>query len=315
MLPDNHWYGHRSILLNYLGLKDRKIFASIMHGWVSQCHYRAIKKRSSTFFPYLVWNEKVANFFLKKKIKNVIPIGAPFLYLCRINYIKLAKKNLANFLPAGLIFFPPHSGQDYKRDINHEKFIKKIRKINKGPYTVCLYYYDMKAEVVAIYKKYNFRVICCVKSRTDVNSLYNLYEEILKHKYVIVGELNSPLFYSMYLKKKVRVILDEEEFKNKTDQISLDTIFLNNFYKKKYPKLFTSFFSIDKAYELSKIELGESSLKSKKKLKEILGINSILKIFFAYVFSVLYDIKYGKGLRKGADLSKKKLSQYIKVAR
>jgi hypothetical protein len=315
MLPDNNWYGHRSILLNYLGLKDRSVFASIMHGWVSQCHYRSIKKRSSTFFPYLVWNKKVASFFFKKKIKNVIPIGAPFLYLCRTDYIKLAKKNLSNFLTAGLIFFPPHSGQDYKRKINHEKFIKKIKKINKGPYTVCLYYYDIKAEIVAIYKNYNFRVICCVKSRTDLNSLYNLYEEISKHKYVVSGELNSPLFYSMYLKKQTRVILDEDELKKNNDQISSDALFLNKFYKKKYPKLFNSFFPIKEALKLSKFELGVNCVKSKEELSRILGVNSMLKYFLSIFFSILYDLKYGYHLRKGIDQPKKLLQKYIKATR
>ena len=32
MFEDNNWYGHRFILLKYLGLKDR-IFIQIQHGW------------------------------------------------------------------------------------------------------------------------------------------------------------------------------------------------------------------------------------------------------------------------------------------
>ena len=28
-----NWYGHRFILLKYLGLKDRNIYAQIQHGW------------------------------------------------------------------------------------------------------------------------------------------------------------------------------------------------------------------------------------------------------------------------------------------
>ena len=315
MFPDNNWYGHKSILFNYLGLKEKKIFASLMHGWVSHYRYRFIKRKRLSFFPYLVWSKKIEVFFLKKKIKNIISIGAPFLYLCKIYSNKLRKIKVENPLPKGLIFFPPHSSQDYKPSINHKKFIEKIIKINKGPYTVCLYYYDMKPEVIETYKKYGWRIICCVKHRTDSKSLYNLYKEILIHKYVVSGELNSPLFYSMYLKKKTRVVLITDKSKNKPDQMLTRINFITVYYMKKYPDLFNSFFPVKKAFQLSKIELGANSLKSKKQLKEILGLNSILKIFFANCFSILYDIKYGANLRKGKDLSDKQLHKYIAVSR
>ena len=36
MFPDNNWYGHRYILLKYLGIKDKEIFGSLQHGWISQ---------------------------------------------------------------------------------------------------------------------------------------------------------------------------------------------------------------------------------------------------------------------------------------
>ena len=315
MLPDNNWYGHKSILLNYLGLKQKKIFASLMHGWVSDYHFQFIKKKKTNFFPYLVWSKKIEDFYLKRNIKNVISIGAPFLYLCKIYSDKLKKIHIKNSLPKGLIFFPPHSSQDYKPNIDHKKFIEKIIKINKGPYTVCLYYYDFKSDVIAIYKRYNWRIVCCVKNRTDPYSLYNLYKEISLHEYVVSGELNSPLFYSMYLKKKTRVMLIANKSKNKLDQMTSRINFIIKYYKKKYPDLFKRFFPVKKAFKLSRIELGENSLKSKKKLKKILGLNSVLKIFLANFFSILYDVKYGANLRKGKDLSNKQLRKYIAVSR
>jgi hypothetical protein len=119
----------------------------------------------------------------------------------------------------------------------------------------------------------------------------------------------------MYLKKQTRVILDEDELKKNNDQISSDALFLNKFYKKKYPKLFNSFFPIKEALKLSKFELGVNCVKSKEELSRILGVNSMLKYFLSIFFSILYDLKYGYHLRKGIDLPKKLLQKYIKATR
>ena len=48
-------------------------------------------------------------------------------------------------------------------------------------------------------------------------------------------------------------------------------------------------------------------MKNKNDLKEILGLNSLIKMLFANVFSFIYDLKYGSGLRKGKSLNNKNL--------
>ena len=50
-----------------------------------------------------------------------------------------------------------------------------------------------------IYKKNNWRVICCTRSRLDKFSLIRQYLEIQKHNTIVCGELGSALFYAMYL--------------------------------------------------------------------------------------------------------------------
>jgi len=56
-------------------------------------------------------------------------------------------------------------------------------------------------------------------------------------------------------------------------------------------------------------------MRSKNELIKILSLNSFIKKFLIIIFAKLYDIKYGKGLRHGKDLKKKKLELYMKVAR
>ena len=35
MMPDNNWYGHRSILARFCNVKDQPVFGSLQHGWFS----------------------------------------------------------------------------------------------------------------------------------------------------------------------------------------------------------------------------------------------------------------------------------------
>ena len=83
MFPDNNWYGQRYILMQYLGVVDREIFASLQHGWISQFNNPNYKKKR-LFYPLLFWSKHCVDFYNKKKNYKVYSIGAPFLYLCKI---------------------------------------------------------------------------------------------------------------------------------------------------------------------------------------------------------------------------------------
>jgi hypothetical protein len=298
MFPDNDWYGHRSILHKYIDQKDKKIFASLQHGWVSQ--YITTKYRKS-FYPRLVWSNKNISASENSGNKNIIAIGSPFLYLCKF-YKKRLKKKVR-----GTIIFLPHSTQDAHVKFDHKKIIKGITKKFKKPYTVCFYYYDFKKKNTFEYKKKKWRVICCVKNRNDKEALYSLYDEINNHNHVVCGEFNTALFYGMYLKKKTSILYDGNLNFSSYDHIAKAQM---NMYKQNYPKLFINFLNPKIGYELAKKELGHTMLKSKEELKRILGHTSIIKIFFAEVFAFFYDCKYGKELRQGLDQSKSKLAKY-----
>jgi hypothetical protein len=305
MFPDNNWYGHRSILLKYLGLKDRTVFAWIQHGWQSQVLKKFSEGRKKKFFPLLFWS-KSNQIFYNKHIK-AYPIGAPFLYLC-----KMLNKSYNNIKikPKGTLVFPVHTNQDYSQECNHQDLIAKVKKISPGPYTACFYYYDFTKKNTLIYTKNNWRVVCCVKNKTDKDSLYRLYDEINNHKSIVCSEFTTALFYSMYLKKRTKVIIGKELIL----EAKSEKAFLK-FYKNKYPELFKSFLPPQKSHELAKKELGFQYMRKKDELKKILGLNSIIKIIIAKIFEKLYDIKYTDRIRKGKDMSDKHLIKYISAVR
>ena len=310
MLPDNSWYGHKKILFDYIGVKENKIYASLQHGWISQVQDLAPKKKY--LYPILVWSKFQKKKFNKKKNFNVYAIGSPFLYLCRLMQTKFKDTSNNDYVSKGTIVFPAHSSQGFEHTTDHELLIKLTEKNFKGPYTVCFYYYGLNSKDISLYKKKNWRIICCVKNKIDQYSLFKIYNELRLHENIISTELSSPIFYGMYLKKKTKVFFKPNKrffFYSEAEKKMI------KFYKKKYPELFNSFLNAEKGYKLAKKELGFDCLQNKINLKKIMGLNSFYKTCLSKIFSFLYDIKYGNGLRKGQDLNPKLLKKYISIAR
>ncbi|MDA7636468.1 hypothetical protein N8679_02260 [Candidatus Pelagibacter sp.] len=308
MFPDNNWYGHRYIILQYLKKKDKEIFASLQHGWISQYLKKQNYKKKN--YPILCWSKKNKLFYTTKNIKNVNSIGSPFLYLCKMMEEKKYKLNKPP--PKGTMVFPTHSSQDLEHFTNHEQLINDVQSDFEGPYTVCFYYYDLNKKDIDLYKKKNWKVVCCVRGKADKLSLFRLYREISKNEYIISGEFSSALFYGMYLRKKTRVYFNSNKRYLSYTKEELEMVEL---YKKNYPELFSRYLSPEKGKILGDLELGFESIKDKEQLVKLLGCNSIIKNFFSKILSKLYDLKYGSGLRRGIDLSKDELLKYISVAR
>jgi hypothetical protein len=314
MFPDNNWYGHRKILLKYLDIKDQNLFASLQHGWQSQFSETNYVRRK---YPTLFWskhNIKPYEFpmlaLASKKDNNEYSIGSPFLYLCEILKIRNNKKKNTP-PPKGTLIFPAHSSQDLKQETDHNLLIKKIEEKFDGPYTVCFYYYDLNLKDIAIYKKKKWRVVFFSRGGADKYSLYRQYIEMNKHSTVVCGEFCSALFYSMYLKKKTKILFDSNlRF---TSYFESEKKFVE-LYKKNYPQLFDDFLPAEEGYELGKKELGFECIKDREELKNILGCNSFMKNLFSKIFSFIYDLKYGSGIRKGENLSKNELQKYKNAA-
>jgi hypothetical protein len=215
MFEDNNWYGHRYILLKYLGKKDKNIYAQIQHGWYGKNFFGFAKKK---FFqpPTLVWSRKYGK---KNFSKYTIQIGSPFLYLDKI----LASKKF--YKSKGTCLFPSHghSTNDlkiYKKkkviiekikiDFNYNYLIKKIESKFESPYTVCFHESDFKKKNINFFKKKGWNVVSVVK-RSKKKSLFNLYSLIKKNKNCVFTDFtSSSLLYALYLKKKVSVIKNLE---------------------------------------------------------------------------------------------------------
>ena len=296
MMLDNNWYGHRYILSEFCELKDSHSFSSIQHGWSPEYNAGNIKKRKYPFYPFLCWSNKVKRQLDLKGIQNVVDIGAPYLYLCKL----VNKKNLK---PSGTIYYPSHNTITIKDVITNDlEVIEKIESLFEPPFTVSIYYADANKNNVDSFLKRGWNVEVSGQ-RNNKKTLYKIHDNLTKHKNVVLTEISTIMFYALYNKKKVRLIKNNKSgnIQDTRENISNNYIQYEQKFIKKYPDILNTFLDIDTGFEIAKEELGFSSMKSKADLKKILGWSSKLKKIIALIISKLFDLKYGKEVRTGSE--------------
>lgn len=297
MYVDNNWYGHRGILAKYCGVKVKAMWGSIQHGVLIDCYESDIGKHSIPFSNYYCWTKKTVEYCKKNKVKNIIPIGAPFIYLDQ-----LLKTKKSQTKSTGTLSFPCHSNPDDPRHFKHELFIKYVMDHYEGPFTACLFFLDAITDIKNIYSKYGWNVVSA-GDRSNENFLENVYNFINRHDHIISPELGSSFFYSLFLKKKVSYI-KKIKVKNTFQYFSqrssyVDKPFFNDqleAYEKKNNFILDQVIDIKKGKELGDIELGYEFKKSKDDLKKILGFNNLLKNIAAPLMIKIMNIKF-KGFR------------------
>ena len=159
---------------------------------------KRFRKRTLTFTPWLVWNDRISKACIKRGYKNVIPIGSVILYFLKINKIKKQKSK-------GTLVFPLLSQPEEKNRTNYLKLIEYVKKNFSGPYTISISIEEIKN----LDKKY--KLIKNVKFiswgyRGDNNYLKKLLQNIFLHKNIVSVYPGSPIIYSLFFKKKVYLL-------------------------------------------------------------------------------------------------------------
>jgi len=290
MYPDNNWYSHRKILADYCDVRDRHLLGSIQHGWVHALNYESfLIKRKFNFF---CWSDSLSNFCMNKGYKKIIPIGAPFLYLCKMHKEKIKDNG------CGTIVFPSHSNLEDYQSVNHKSLIEIVESKYEGPYKVHFYYTDFIEKNFYEYQKHGWEIISSEK-RSSKDFLYRIFLELNNSKNVVTSDISSVFFYAMYLFKNVSLVNKDNQNKDLTmiyrDQLD---IFTKNYIKKNYT-LFDGTMSLLEKKRLANLELGEEFILPPKKLKEVLGFDSPLKNLMSKTLSKIIELKQGKSLKDG----------------
>jgi hypothetical protein len=196
MFIQNNWYGSRTIFSEYCKTKDKNAFAIIQHGLMIRDTEKFMGKGSSffSFIPFLCWNKRIEKILKNQGVSNAQTVGSSFVYLHEL------KKNKFKCKKRGTLVFPMKSIGKCNRETNYDVLIKEVESKFNGPYTISIYYLDLKKDLT-LFKKKNWKIISFGK-RSDPSFLKNTYLELLKHKNVICTSLNTAFFYSAFLKKK-----------------------------------------------------------------------------------------------------------------
>lgn len=268
--PVNDWYGHATILKNFLGLpKNYKFKFIIEHGTYFSDQVADIELESnlSAFVTYSPYRAKV----LKKYRKYTYAIG-PFIhyaphYLTRKQLIEDKKR-----LGKTILFFPSHSliGLTNEYDMNYS--YKKIKELSKGfdSIRVCIYWKDV---LLGKHKFYQSKGLECVSAGHILDPLFlpRVKSIIQTADLTISNDASSPLSYCIYMNKPHIIFYQRPKMYGKK---YFKKIMTDYWKSKPYNQIVKEFSKIHfritpRQRELMNYYSGTNSVKSKFKLLKI----------------------------------------------
>lgn len=237
---DQFTYGHREILLTYLGLPNDTVFTGylphggLLDGWPPGGPGLKRDPYGREMTQWL-WNERWRDKALAAGAKRVFSIGAPWLYLLHNEGLAPAwdVNAHARFTNGtGIVFFASHSTEDALVPL--PVFAREGRVLKErfpgDPLTVCLYWLDyLRPEVVECFRDQGFEVVCNgVRSLYVQESQAGNRSNFLSHQLgllmdssiVVCGELSHALMYAASLGKHVHVLADQNPLSRSLPSLS-----------------------------------------------------------------------------------------------
>ena len=278
------------MLAEYCGLKDRELLGSIQHGWVNSLNFNSfLVKRKFNFY---CWNEDLSKYCIDRGFKNIIPIGAPFLYLCKLN------KDLIKNEGSGTIVFPSHSNLEDYQKVNHVGLIDIVESRFEGPFKVHFYYTDFISENYIEYEKRGWEVFSS-DIRSSNNFSINLLKNLTNSKTVVSTDISSVFFYALYLNKKAFLVRKDKDNKDLVFIYRDNSLEFTEYYVKKNIKLINGEMTLEQQKKLASNELGADFILEPLKLKKLLGFGNPIKDLTSKILCKIIQIKQGKALKDG----------------
>jgi len=198
--PVNDWYGHATVLKQFLDLpKDYQFKFIIEHGTYFSDQVADIELESDlpSFVTYSEYRAKI----LKKYRPHTYVIGPLIHYASHyLTYSELKKEKKR--LGKTLLFFPSHSLIGLTNEFDMDWSYKKIKAIGKGFDTirVCIYWRDV---LLGKHKFYQEKGLECVTAGHILDSLFlsRLKSIIHTADLTISNDASSPLSYCIYMDK------------------------------------------------------------------------------------------------------------------
>lgn len=281
-------YGHREILLDYMGIDRSNILLGILQHGVSQVGLSADyqftkinltpKKGILGRAPHWVYSENTRDHLIANGVKNVEAIGAPW------NYLQHERFREGNAHPDGskmsLIVFPEHLNVNIKEDVTRENLENKIaywRHLAEGKeLTICLFWSEFVNPIwQQVCEEEGIKLVTAgigdispawSPHLSRVNFLHNLSRIMQNNTHCIFEIETSGIFYAISLGLNVgyfpatRPMLDELSKRG------------HDLLLEKFPEILNQFISAEILMERSGLWLGRNSTRTPEELKSILKI-------------------------------------------
>lgn len=308
-------YGHREILTAYAGINANvALKGSIEHGWSPFGPNLGVPKRPGRRFIHLAWSSINITRFNHKYPSNVIPIGAPFLYLCQLFN---ESKSLTSTNDRKFLFIPTHGTETDSPKINNliNVYLQEYNPLNT---TVQLYWTEfLKKELRDAYLSRGFHVVTAGFSGMSATEglgiavreramstigdrhlfLLRILINLKSHDEIIFGGFGTSTLYAGYLNKKVSLLSNWDSIQTIPFDDALATTgndynhFIND-------KILPNFFDNNLMAKLNfkefcDSELGCSDMITKKDLAELIYDNHFLINSHAPVNELLSAVNKG----------------------
>lgn len=292
MFSEQFGYGHREILLKYCGLDfSTQLLGNLQHGVMFDHLFldfrtpRYLGMRKSKFWVFSKEYEKLGRSLGNK---NVIAIGAPWLYLR-----DSVEKEPQQYQKAeGILVMPGHSSGPYaslSSVAEKKKRAKAFRQIvGTQKATVCLHATDFSnPDTTEAFLDEGFRVICVGSSNTlpfwteagnRIRTLYKLMSLMNSHTQLLTDRQGTHVFYAINMGLEIGIFPEINKFSRLNDLSGIKGLPDDAFYKKeemiylteKMPEMLNQFTESGKYIDISNEVLGRNAVMCPEDLLEVL---------------------------------------------
>ena len=212
MFAEQFNYGHREIMLQYMGLDfSHQLIGNLQHGsfppgyevdFRTPRYLWGRKSKHWVFSKYLESNASLKGF------RNVIAIGAPWIYIPKSKVLTSSNENIKS---NRVLIMPMHSQGD---SINQSTFESKINRaklfrsaVGDREATVCLHYFDyLDQDTRKSFEAVGFNVTCLglgsiptpwSNATSRLTFLPRLMKLMSEHQYYLTDGFGTSLFYAL----------------------------------------------------------------------------------------------------------------------
>ena len=278
-------YGHREILLDYMGVNRSNILLGILQHGVSQEGLTPdteftrmnLAPRQGIFgrAPQWVYSGITRNHLLANGVKNVEAIGAPWNYL---EHNKFRTEEIrASSTDSRFIVFPQHQNASVKEEMTREDLQKRItywRNLsNEQELTICIFWSEFLHPVwQEVCEEEGVKLVTAGIGDTNpawsphlsrVDFLHNLSSIMQKNTHCIFERETTGIFYAISLGLTVGYYPASRPFGS-------ESIKRHDRLLEKFPVILNQFVSAEILMERSDLWLGRENTRTPEELKSIL---------------------------------------------